>query len=464
MRKIWIIACVALIAATAISASAAGSASLTPSANAVFRGATFTVNINLAGVPAGKAASVAVTMDAGLQLTGGTTGIQGLTVTSNLAQNRFVLYSTSDLNFNGVFMTLTFKVAGDAAFSAKNISVTVNDNKANYTASTSISVVCNHNFGNWANIGNSHTRNCSICGTPETGAHNYSNACDNSCNTCGAVRQTSHNYSAAWSANGRVHWHGCTVCGAQKDVLAHTPGPAATEYTPQTCTTCGYVLAAALGHTHKPDGTWLTDEIGHWQKCTTCEDKAEYAEHTYSAECDSTCDTCGYKREVTHTPGTAWQSDGENHWLVCDVCSEQLNLGQHSADLTVGKPECEVCGMQIKHKHNFTDDWKFDDDSHWHACSCGAKKISNVHEWDDGVVTREPTEDAYGEMVFTCTVCGAAETARLIASGGMDKQALLPWVIACGALAVVLVVSLVFFIVIIVKVNKKPVGKYAGKR
>lgn len=64
-----------------------------------------------------------------------------------------------------------------------------------------------------------------------------------------------HNWDTAYDSNETHHWHNCTNANCpitennQKDGYAvHTPGAAATETTPQTCTECGYELAPALGH------------------------------------------------------------------------------------------------------------------------------------------------------------------------------------------------------------------------
>ena len=62
-----------------------------------------------------------------------------------------------------------------------------------------------------------------------------------------------HNWDTAYDSNETHHWHNCTNANCpttednQKNGYAvHTPGAAATETTPQTCTECGYVLAPAL--------------------------------------------------------------------------------------------------------------------------------------------------------------------------------------------------------------------------
>ncbi len=57
-----------------------------------------------------------------------------------------------------------------------------------------------------------------------------------------------HSHPTTWTSDKDNHWHECE-CGDMKDRAAHTPGPAATATTPQTCTVCGYVIASATGYT-----------------------------------------------------------------------------------------------------------------------------------------------------------------------------------------------------------------------
>lgn len=49
------------------------------------------------------------------------------------------------------------------------------------------------------------------------------------------------------------------------------------------------------------------------------------------------------------------------------------------------------------------------------TCACGDSYIDNEvsetgHMWDEGVVTKEPTEEDAGELLCTCTACGETET------------------------------------------------------
>ena len=62
----------------------------------------------------------------------------------------------------------------------------------------------------------------------------------------GGGSEHTHSYGADWMTDSPGHWHECS-CGDKKDFAAHTPGAAATETTPQTCTVCGYVIKPATG-------------------------------------------------------------------------------------------------------------------------------------------------------------------------------------------------------------------------
>lgn len=63
--------------------------------------------------------------------------------------------------------------------------------------------------------------------------------------------------------------------------------------------------------------------------------------------------------------------------------------------------------------------WNNDSDSHWHECSCGElKTAAELHTWDDGVITRQPTDTLEGEKTYTCTDgCGRTRTEPISATG-----------------------------------------------
>lgn len=64
-------------------------------------------------------------------------------------------------------------------------------------------------------------------------------------------------------------------------------------------------------------------------------------------------------------------------------------------------------------------DWKHDESAHWKECSCGElKTAAEVHEWDEGTVTKQPGAGKEGEKTYTCTDCGAVRTEILPAEKG----------------------------------------------
>ena len=147
----------------------------------------------------------------------------------------------------------------------------------------------------------------------------------------------------------------CTVCGATKTgtipPLDHVHSGQLVAATAPTCTEAGNTAY----YTCKC-GLWFADE-----PCT-----AEIKDH------DSVIIPA-----TGHTPGEAII---ENE--VAATCT-----GTGSYDEVV---YCSTCGAEISRETKTTE--------------------ALGHTWDDGVVTIIPTEDAEGEMTYTCTRCGAART------------------------------------------------------
>ena len=260
---------------------------------------------------------------------------------------------------------------------------------------------------------------CTGCGatkqvTSDKLDHTYDNACDTECNYgCGTTREPEHNYSSNWSSDADIHWHACSVCGEKTDETHHTPGDPATEWNAQTCTECGYVIQAALGHTHNYGTEWIYDEMGHWHECSGCDELASYQDHKYDNGCDTTCNTCGAVRTIQHTMDTNWWFDASGHWQECKVCGEKTKPDAHTPGpeaTTESAQVCLDCGYEIApmlgHTHMFTD-WDFDETGHWQLCDCGSSSVREPHTWGEGTVTVHPTVNAEGEMFYICTACDA---------------------------------------------------------
>ena len=71
---------------------------------------------------------------------------------------------------------------------------------------------------------------------------------------------------------------------------------------------------------------------------------------------------------------------------------------------------CEV--LEKFHKHEYSDKWSYNEDSHWKACKgdgCDAKTAEADHSFGEPVVT-EPKDGKDGSKVYTCTVCSKTKT------------------------------------------------------
>jgi len=210
-----------------------------------------------------------------------------------------------------------------------------------------------HNYGSdWSGDGIEHWHECADCGNKkDKNAHFFDNDCDSACNTCGHTRVTNHKYSTAWAADSSSHWHECIVCGNKIDSVNHTPGPAATETTPQRCTVCNHIITPALNHTHSFGQGWVSDREYHWHGCDGCNERRDTALHVYDNNCDITCNVCGYQRFASHTYTAEWYKDGSSHWYECQTCGMKIELSRHSWD--GGQPSgsiylftCTTCGHQ----------------------------------------------------------------------------------------------------------------------
>lgn len=343
-------------------------------------------------------------------------------------------YSTNNPQaVSGNIFQFTLRVKTDAVLntgtSVTGVDVVIKDSSGTVTTTVqaaNVTVACSHSFGPWTKVDDTnHQHTCSSCGKKETAAHTWNSGtvtksatCTTdgvktyTCTGCGAtktetIKATGHSYSTKWSSDGTKHWHECTVCGAKKDEAAHTPGAAATEWTAQKCTVCGYVIKAALGHTHNYATAWTVDANGHWHACSGCDDEKDYADHVYDNDCDPDCNVCGYTRPVTHTYMDRWFYDETGHWHECTICGAVLEKVPHVTDSQDDEQRCKECGYLVaeEHTHNFEGEWFHDETGHWQECECGQLSPVREHIWDSG------TKDAAtGITTYTCTVCGAVKT------------------------------------------------------
>ena len=309
--------------------------------------------------------------------------------------------------------------------------------------------------------------NCDVCGKKMSDHTGGTATCKDkaTCTICGQKYGdlAAHNYKTEWSKDKNKHWHECSVCGDKKDVAAHTPGAPATETTPQTCTICGYVIKAALGHTHNFNQKNTSET--YLKSAATCTKKAVYY---YSCTCgEKGAETFESGDLAAHSYKTEWSKDSTKHWHECSVCGNKKDEAAHTpgAAATETTPQtCTTCGYVIKeaigHVHSYTEKntdakylksaatctakavyyyscscgekgtetfesgetlahtwetkWANNDSKHWHECTvCKTKgdEADHAFEWK---IDKEATVTEAGVMHEECKVCGYKKTAIAI--------------------------------------------------
>ena len=145
-----------------------------------------------------------------------------------------------------------------------------------------------------------------------------------------------------------------------------------------------------------------------------------------------------YQREFTvyheHNYG-GWVHDSVNHWHEC-TCGDKTDVAEHSfGEWTVTKEasttepgsktrSCSVCGFEetleipvLIHTHSYGIDWKNNETSHWHECTCGDKTDVAEHSFR-WVIDRTATATQKGSKHEECTVCGYRRAAVEIPATG----------------------------------------------
>ena len=133
----------------------------------------------------------------------------------------------------------------------------------------------------------------------------------------------------------------------------------------------------------------------------------------------------GGSKKVIYTTDTSVSVTIKRRELHCDVTVDARNTKyasyssssyasfrcveahEHSYTAVVTPPTCTEKGYTT------------------HTCACGDSYVDTYvdalgHAWDNGKVTKEPTETETGVKTFTCTRCGETKTETIPATGVMD--------------------------------------------
>ena len=179
-----------------------------------------------------------------------------------------------------------------------------------------------HDWGAWTSNGDgTHTRICSsdASHTERADCSGGTATCQSKavCTTCGG--EYGDFDVSSWGYKGADgHAHVCKTagCTATDTVIAHIPGPAATEDAAQICTECGYEIVPALNHEHNW-GAWTSNGDGtHTRIC------ASNSSHKQTEKCSG---------------GTATDKDR----AICSICNApygEINAGSNPAPTPTPTP------------------------------------------------------------------------------------------------------------------------------
>ncbi len=234
-----------------------------------------------------------------------------------------------------------------------------------------------------------------------------------------------------------------------------------------SCAVCGKYFSDAEGKTEIKENSWVLEALGHTEELLPAvEPTCTESGLTEGKKCP-VCGTILVAQETVPATGHQWddgvvtteptyEAPGEKTY-TCTVCGEtrtepvaQLHaheLTEHEAVEPTCETEgnsaywsCALCGAYFSDAEGETEigenSWVLEKLPHTEeiipavvpTCTetgltegkkcpvCGTILTAQEtvpaagHQWDEGVVTTQPTTEAPGEKTYTCTVCGATRT------------------------------------------------------
>ena len=284
-----------------------------------------------------------------------------------------------------------------------------------------------HDFGAWIE---EVPATCVVTGTK---GHKDCNRCNKHYDKSGneitdLTIHTNENHDwNAWVSNGDgTHTRTCKRDSGHKE-NGTCSGGTATCKTKAVCNVCRTTYGGfALHNTTKYNGK---DSSGHWDTCSTCDNKFNFEAHTPDREkADETnpvkCTKCGF--EITpaghyeHTADSKWHNsaDGKYHYHKCthSGCSEILDKAEHFGGTATceNKAVCSVCGLEYgdklghdygKVKYTWTSDNTCKAER---VCKHDSTHIESETVTATGTTITEATCKEKGKMKYTATFVNTA--------------------------------------------------------
>ncbi len=230
----------------------------------------------------------------------------------------------------------------------------------------------------------------------------------------------------AWVSNGDgTHTRTCKRDSGHKE-NGTCSGGTATCTTKAVCDVCKTTYGGTAPHNTTQYGG--KHSSGHWDKCSTCDNKFNFEAHTPDREkADETnpvkCTKCGF--EITpaghyeHTADSEWHNsaDGKYHYHKCTQsgCSVILDKADHSGGTATceNKAVCSVCGVAYGEKlgHDYGEvkyTWTDNTCKAERVCKHDSAHIESETVTATGTTITAATCKEKGKMKYTATFVNTA--------------------------------------------------------
>ena len=233
-------------------------------------------------------------------------------------------------------------------------------------AALTIPATGDHNYGAWvSNDNGTHTSTCTTCSHSETKNCSGGTAtCENKavCSVCGAEygKKLGHDWNAWVSSGDGTHTRTCKRDSGHKE-NGTCSGGKATCTSKAVCDVCRTPYGDTVLHNTTQYGG--KDSSGHWDTCSTCDNKFNFEAHTPDREkADETtpvkCTKCDFVIEsaLAHTthhttlvPGedATCMKEGKKPYYRCDGCEVKFE------DKEATKPITDESSLVIAKAHKF---------------------------------------------------------------------------------------------------------------
>ena len=146
---------------------------------------------------------------------------------------------------------------------------------------------------------------------------------------------------------------------------------------------------------HNWSGEWTNDKYNHWHVCSICKGKNDVSAHTYNKEV----------AEESYKASDATCTSPARYYKSC-VCGAK------------GADTFERGNKDPDNHSGALGDWQSDENNHWQEYTCCHVPADKApHNWDTGVIKKQPTCTTAGEKTFTCTDCNRTKTETVSATG-----------------------------------------------